>query len=213
MATLPDATRFHIDGKWVQPVGKASAPMINAALYDRVAQIAVETAEALSTGPKGDVGLIANANQYQIVKDYIATGLKEGASLLTGGSERPAPLDEGYFIQPTIFADVTPGMVIEQEEIFGPVLTLTRYETVAEAISIANNSPYGLSGAIWSKDLDRANQVAAELRTGMVHINGAGLDSRAPFGGYKSSGNGREWGVHGFEEFLELKSVYGAEPT
>jgi aldehyde dehydrogenase (NAD+) len=118
-------------------------------------------------------------------------------------------LKSGYFVQPTVFADVTSDMTIAREEIFGPVLVLMRYESEEEAIRVANDSIYGLSGHVHSSNLQRGRAVAARLRTGMVHLNGAARDFRAPFGGYKRSGNGREWGREGFREYLETKSIMG----
>ena len=124
---------------------------------------------------------------------------------------KPEGLDKGYFAKPTVFADVNNDMTIAREEIFGPVLSIIPYDDDEDAVRIANDTLYGLSGYVSSGNLDRARKVAARMRTGMVHINGAHLDSMAPFGGYKQSGNGREWGSHGIEEFLEVKSVYGYE--
>jgi len=183
------------------------------ALYDQVAQGAAEAAKAVTVGPAGSdatIGPIANETQYARVISLIEKGIEEGAALLAGGPERPRGLNRGYFVQPTVFGGVTQDMTIAREEIFGPVLSVMAYDDVDEAVEIANASDYGLSGAVWGADLAEANAVATRLRTGMVHINGAPLDSAAPFGGYKMSGNGREWGRYGLEEFLELKSVYGA---
>lgn len=176
-------------------------------LYVSAAKAAKSAAQALTVGSDGDVGPIANAAQYARVNAYIEKGIQEGATLLAGG---PRATEKGFFISPTVFGDVTAGMVIANEEIFGPVITLIIYDTIEEAVSIANDSEYGLSGAVWSAERKRAVDIAKQLRTGMVHINGAGLDVAAPFGGYKKSGNGREWGVFGLEEFLEIKSIYGA---
>ncbi len=119
-------------------------------------------------------------------------------------------MDKGYYVKPTVFSNVSNDMTIAQEEIFGPVLSILPYKDEDDAIHIANDTPYGLSGYVSSGDIEHAKRVAARLRTGMVHINGASLDSAAPFGGYKQSGNGREWGAYGIEEYLEIKSVYGA---
>jgi aldehyde dehydrogenase (NAD+) len=141
--------------------------------------------------------------------DHIAEAVVAAVQKLTVGAERPADLKRGYFIQPTVFGDVTSDMRIARDEVFGPVLALMRYSSVDEAVSIANDSEYGLSGYVWGSDSRKAVEVASRIRTGMVHINGAGLDSAAPFGGYKMSGNGREWGEYGLEEFLEYKSLYG----
>jgi aldehyde dehydrogenase (NAD+) len=122
-------------------------------------------------------------------------------------------MDCGYYAQPTIFADVRPEMTIAREEIFGPVLCMLSYRSEEEAIRLANDTPYGLSGYVSSCDIEHARRVAAQLRTGMVHINNAALDMAAPFGGYRQSGNGREWGINGFEEFFEVKAVMGYQPT
>lgn len=185
--------------------------------YAEAKILAVKAAENLRMGspedPDTDIGPLANKAQYNRVIEMIEMGLEEGAELLIGGTERPHGLDFGYYIPPTIFGDVTSDMRIAREEVFGPVITIHTYDDIEEAIQIANDSEYGLSGSVWSGDHNKACHVASRLRTGMVHINGAGLDSAAPFGGYKKSGNGREWGRYGLEEFLEVKSVYGADPS
>ena len=129
--------------------------------------------------------------------------------MIAGGPGRPPGIERGYYVQPTIFADVTPDMLVAREEIFGPVLAIMPYDSEAEAIAIANDSPYGLSGYVTSASLERSRKVARQLRTGMVHLNGARADQAAPFGGYKQSGNGREWGESGFDEYLESKSLFG----
>ena len=140
------------------------------------------------------------------------SGIDEGARLVAGGLERPDGLDKGFFVRPTVFADVTPEMRIFREEIFGPVLTMTPFRDEDHAVELANASDYGLSGYVQSADLERARRVAGRMRTGMVHLNGAPTDASAPFGGYKQSGNGREWGRFGLEEYLEVKSVMGYTP-
>lgn len=155
-----------------------------------------------------EIGPIANEAQYRRVVAMIEGACAEGAEIVAGGSDR-ADAHAGFHIAPTVLASVTPGMTVAREEVFGPVIAIMGYDSVDEAIAIANDSPYGLSGYVWGKSRAEVDRVAASLRTGMVHVNGAGLDSAAPFGGYKMSGSGREWGVHGFEEFLEIKSVYG----
>jgi aldehyde dehydrogenase (NAD+) len=179
------------------------------------AAIAARVAEEIKVGnPRDDgveMGPAVSEAQWTKIQDLIQAGIDEGATLVTGGTGRPEGLDKGYFVKPTVFADVTNDMTIAREEIFGPVLSILPYDDEDEAVSIANDTPYGLSGYVSCADLDRARDIAARLRTGMVHINGAWLDSAAPFGGYKQSGNGREWGHHGIDEFLELKSVYGYE--
>ncbi|MEW4447422.1 aldehyde dehydrogenase family protein [Qipengyuania sp. JC766] len=178
--------------------------------YAETVELAKGAADAMAPGTPRGIGPLANANQYRRVLGYIETGKKEGATLVTGGTDRPEGLDKGYYVRPTVFGDVTPDMTIAREEIFGPVIAIFAYDDLDEAIEEANANPYGLSGAVWSGDPERAYAVASRLRTGMVHLNGAQLDGNAPFGGYKMSGNGREWGRHGLEEFLETKSVYGA---
>jgi len=126
-----------------------------------------------------------------------------------GGTGRPEGLNRGYYVRPTIFANVRNDMTIAREEIFGPVLSILPYSTEEEAVRLANDTPYGLSGYVQSGSIDHARDVAAQLRTGMVHLNGAGVDLSAPFGGYKQSGTGREWGDSGFHEYLEIKAVMG----
>ena len=157
------------------------------------------------------MGPVVSELQWNKIQDLIQKGIDEGATLTAGGTGRPDGLDKGYFVKPTVFSDVTNDMSIAREEIFGPVLSIMPFDDEDDAVNIANDTPYGLSGYVSSSDLDRARTVAARLKTGMVHINGADLEALAPFGGYKQSGNGREWGAHGMDEFLEVKSVYGYE--
>lgn len=182
---------------------------------DRLAEVkklARETVAELSIGMPvtgAFMGPIANVAQYKRVVAMIEQAIGEGAELIVGGADLPEALDQGLFVSPTVFVGVVPEMTIAREEVFGPVLSIMVYDDIDEAISIANDSVYGLSGYVWGTDLAKCRAVAAQLRTGMVHINGASLDSKAPFGGYKMSGNGREWGVFGLHEFLEVKSVYG----
>ena len=188
--------------------------LLPSSLYDEAVKIAIETCEGMSVGAPEDetvfMGPLANKPQYERVLEMINIGVDEGATLLCGGVEKPDDIEAGYYVKPTLFGDVTNDMRIAREEVFGPVVVLMKYESEADAISIANDSDYGLSGSVWSSSHDAACNIASQLRTGMVHINDAGLDSAAPFGGYKKSGNGREWGEYGLEEFLEVKSVYGA---
>ena len=152
-------------------------------------------------------GPMVSKRQQESVASYIASGIEEGATLVAGGAGMPEGLEGGYFVRPTVFADVTPQMTIFREEIFGPVLSISTYSTEEEAIAMANDSEYGLSGGVWSGDEERAMRVARKMRTGQVSINGGAFNVSAPFGGYKLSGNGRELGVHGLEEYLEVKSI------
>jgi aldehyde dehydrogenase (NAD+) len=178
-----------------------------------VLDIARQTVSALTVGDplreESRIGPLANAAQYAKVIDMIRRGVAEGARIVTGGDERIAGAERGFYIQPTIFADVTNQMDIAQEEIFGPVLVVIAYDTEEEAVAIANDSPYGLAAYVWSADLDRARRIAARMEAGTVHLNGAMPDFAAPFGGVKQSGNGREYGAYGLAEFLEYKSVMG----
>jgi aldehyde dehydrogenase (NAD+) len=159
------------------------------------------------------MGPLANAAQYRRVQALIGAAVAQGARIVCGGTGRPVDIDMGYFVRPTVFADVTPNMPIAQEEVFGPVLVIMPYENEEHAIEMANDSVYGLSGYVTAGNLKRASLIARRLRTGMVHLNGSKADNSAPFGGFKQSGNGREWGVHGFEEYLETKSIFGYRPA
>jgi aldehyde dehydrogenase (NAD+) len=184
---------------------------------EEAASIAAEVAAAIRVGdPRAEgieVGPLVSEQQWTKVQELITKGIDEGATLAAGGTGRPEGLEKGWYARPTVCADVTNDMTIAREEIFGPVLSIMPYDDEDEAVSIANDTPYGLSGYVSSGSLDRARRIAARLHTGMVHINGAHLDSMAPFGGYKQSGNGREWGPYGIEEFLEVKSIYGFEAS
>ena len=155
------------------------------------------------------MGPVVSEIQFNKIQTLIQKGIDEGADLIAGGPSRPEGLEEGYFVRPTIFANVSNDMTIAREEIFGPVLSIIGYKDDDDAVSIANDTDYGLSGYV-SGEPEHAQAIARKLRTGNVHINGAGPDFSAPFGGYKQSGNGREWGIEGFEEFLETKAMMGA---
>ncbi len=182
---------------------------------DEATAIAVKVADATLVGNPREkttqVGPVVSDVQWHKIQGLIQKGIDEGATLAVGGTGRPDGLDKGYYVKPTVFANVNNEMTIAREEIFGPVLSIIPYDDEDEAIRIANDTPYGLSSYVSSSDLDRARSVASRLRTGMVHINNAHLNAMAPFGGYKQSGNGREWGAHGMDEYLEVKSVYGYE--
>ena len=180
---------------------------------DEAASIAAAKADSTIVGdPRDkntDIGPVVSQLQWNKIQKLIQKGIDEGAKLVAGGPGRPIGLDKGYYVKPTVFSGVDNTMTIAREEIFGPVLSIIPYEDEDDAVCIANDSPYGLSGYVSSASPERARSVAARLQTGMVHINYAACDEMSPFGGYKHSGNGREWGVHGMEEFLEVKSVYG----
>jgi len=193
-----------------------SAPTRMLVPASRLAEVEALAAAAVANITLGDprdeqttMGPIANAAQYARVQAMIASGIEEGAKLVCGGLGRPGGLAHGYFARPTVFSDVAPGMRVAQEEIFGPVLVIIPYADEAEAIASANDTVYGLSASVQSGDRERARRVAAQLRAGQVHINYPAWTSHAPFGGYKRSGNGREYGVHGLEEYLETKAVVG----
>jgi aldehyde dehydrogenase (NAD+) len=182
---------------------------------DEAAAIAAKVAANTVVGnprEKGTrVGPVVSELQWDKIQGLIQKGIDEGATLAAGGTGRPDGLDKGYYVKPTVFADVNNDMTIAREEIFGPVLSIIPYDDEDEAVRIANDTPYGLSGYVSSGDLERARRIASRMQAGMVHINGASAEALAPFGGYKQSGNGREWGAHGMDEFLEVKSVYGYE--
>ena len=177
--------------------------------YDKAVEIAAQTANSTTVGdPQGEyrIGPIANKAQYEKIIRMIEIGIEEGASLVAGGVEKPEGYDKGYYVKPTVFANVTSDMTIAKEEIFGPVLAILKYKSEDEAIEIANDTEYGLAGYVQG-EAAHANKVARKIRAGQVIINGGARGTGAPFGGYKSSGNGREHGVHGLEECLETKAV------
>jgi aldehyde dehydrogenase (NAD+) len=179
--------------------------------HDEAAAIAGRVAESFTVGDptegKYKLGPLVSAAQRDRVVNYIKKGIAEGATLLAGGAEMPEGLTKGYFVRPTVFANVRNEMTIAQEEIFGPVLSIIPYEDEDDAVRIANDTVYGLGGGVWSGDPERAKRVARRLRTGQVEINGGKFNPLAPFGGYKQSGNGRELGKYGLEEFLEVKAM------
>ncbi len=183
--------------------------LVSAKNYDKAVEVAVNTANSTSVGdPMGEfrIGPIANKAQYEKILKMIEIGIEEGASLVAGGIEKPEGCDKGYYIKPTVFANVTNDMTIAKEEIFGPVLSIIKYENEDEAIKIANDTEYGLAGYVQGEP-EHAKKVARKIRAGQVIINGGARGTGAPFGGYKSSGNGREHGLHGLEECLETKAV------
>ncbi len=197
-----------------------SAPtrmLVPRARLAEVEALAAETAEGFAVGDPQDEatthGPIANRAQYERIQTMIEAGVAEGAKLVTGGPGRPEGLESGLFARPTIFSEVRSDMAIAREEIFGPVLAILPYDSVEEAIEIANDTIYGLGAHVHGADLDQARAVAARIRAGQVHINAPAWDPQAPFGGYKRSGNGREYGREGMEEYLETKSVLGFYPN
>jgi len=178
---------------------------------NEAAEIAREAAAAVRPGAPEDsttvIGPVVSETQWKRIEDLIQKGIDEGATLVCGGTGKPDGLSTGYYVKPTVFANVRNDMTIAREEIFGPVLAIIPYKDDADAIRIANDTPYGLSGYVSSADKDRALRIARSIRSGNVHVNGAGPDFASPFGGYKQSGNGREWGEKGLEEFLEIKAI------
>ena len=182
---------------------------------DEAAAIAKAAAEKINVGdPAAEgttMGPVVSETQWNKIQGLINKGIEEGAKLETGGPGRPEGLDKGYYVRPTVFSHVSNDMTIAREEIFGPVLSIIGYKDDDDAVRIANDTDYGLSGYI-SGSSDRAKAMAKRIRTGNIHLNGAPVDPKAPFGGYKQSGNGREWGRYGLEEFLEVKAIMGYNP-
>jgi aldehyde dehydrogenase (NAD+) len=188
--------------------------LVHGSQQERAMAAAKAAAEAYVVGdpldPRTTLGPVANRAQFLKIQRLIAAGIAEGATLVTGGPGRPEGLTRGYFVRPTVFGNVGRKFEIAQQEIFGPVLSILPYASEEEAISIANDSIYGLAGWVYSSDLDHARRVALKMRTGRVYLNGAPPDPDAPFGGYKQSGNGREGGVFGLEDYMEIKALLGS---
>jgi aldehyde dehydrogenase (NAD+) len=185
--------------------------LVHSGDYDEAVRIAAEAVGKYVPGdPKEEttrLGPVVNAKQHARVTGFIAKGVEEGAGVVAGGPEAPEGYEGGCYVRPTFFRDVTPEMTIAQEEIFGPVLSILKYEDVDDAVRIANDSVYGLAGAVWAKDEEEAVAFARRLETGQVDINGGRFNPLAPFGGYKQSGVGRELGPHGLGEYLQTKSL------
>lgn len=185
--------------------------IIHESIYDKAVELAKVKTEALVVGDPSDpgvfVGPMSSAGQKQTVLNYINKGIEEGARLVTGGTDMPEGLSKGNYVRPTVFADVTNNMVIAQEEIFGPVLSMIKYATLDEAIRIANETPYGLAAAVWAGNKEKAKAIAKKIKAGQCSINGGEANYEAPFGGYKESGNGREFGDAGLHEYCEIKSL------
>ncbi len=214
-ADLQEAVSGGVNQVFTNSGQSCNAPtrmLVPAKSHDEALQIAKATAEAVKAGDPFEegtvIGPVVSEVQFDKIQALIQKGIDEGAELVTGGTGRPDGLNRGYFVKPTVFGGVNNDMTIAREEIFGPVLTILPYDNEEEAIEIANDTLYGLSGYVQSGDVEHAKQVAARIRSGNVHINGSGADFTAPFGGYKQSGNGREWGELGFEEYLETKAVF-----
>jgi aldehyde dehydrogenase (NAD+) len=187
--------------------------LVHRSQLDDAMALAKRTAATVRVGDpldaKTTMGPLVSKAQFDKVQGLIERGIQEGATVVCGGAGRPAGFNRGYFVRPTVFADVTPAMTIAREEIFGPVLSMLTYDSEEEAVAMANATTYGLAGYVQSGDIARARRIGSQLRAGRVYLNGAPADQSVPFGGYKQSGNGREHGVFGFEEFLEVKAVLG----
>ncbi len=214
-AALEDRVRASVAECFLNTGQSCDAPtrmIVEAACYDRVVEIARDAAETTKVGDpraEGDhIGPLFDEIQWHRVQTMIATGIEEGARLVAGGPGKPPGMNRGWYVRPTVFADVTNDMAIARKEIFGPVLSILRAEDEAEAIRIANDTEYGLAAFIQTGDTERAERVAARLRAGAVHVNGGGIGWGTPFGGYKASGNGREGGAMGLEDYQEIKSLH-----
>jgi aldehyde dehydrogenase (NAD+) len=217
------------DGDFAENVGKGVASMMGnsgqtcsapsrmlvpSARMDEAIGVAREAASQTTVGdPNGDfvIGPVVSGGQFDKIQALIQKGIDEGATLVAGGTGRPEGLEKGFYVKPTVFANVTNDMTVAREEIFGPVLTIIGYDNVDHAIEIANDTEYGLAGYVAGADLEKARAVARRIRTGWVVIND-GFDFNCPFGGFKKSGNGREWGEFGFDEYLEIKGILGYAP-
>lgn len=217
-ADLKAAVSGGVNGVMMNSGQSCRAPtrmLVPNSLMDEVCEIAREAAEAWLPGdPAADakMGPVVSQEQWDKVQKLISTGVAEGARLVTGGAGKPEGLEQGFYVKPTVFRDVKNNMEIAREEIFGPVLSIIGYDTEEEAVDIANDTEYGLGGYVHSKDLEHARAIAAQIRAGYISLNNAGLDLNVPFGGYKHSGNGREFGDQAFGEFLEYKSMLGFNP-
>ena len=204
---------LHMMNNTGQSCNAPSRMLVQRSIYDQAVETAAEVAKSVTVGNAHDegrhIGPVVNELQWTKIQDLIQKGIDEGARLVAGGTGRPEGFNKGYFVKPTVFADVRNDMTIAREEIFGPVLSIIPFETEEEAIEIANDTPYGLTNYVQTQDGARANRMARRLRSGMVEMNGKSRSPGAPFGGMKQSGNGREGGVWGIEDFLEVKAVGG----
>jgi aldehyde dehydrogenase (NAD+) len=204
---------LHMMNNTGQSCNAPSRMLVQKGIYEKAVETAAEVANSVTVGNAHDagrhIGPVVNEAQYNKIQGLIQQGIDEGARLVAGGTGRPEGFNRGFFVKPTVFADVTNEMTIAREEIFGPVLSIIPFETEEEAIKIANDTVYGLTNYIQTQDSAKSNRIALQLRSGMVEINGQSRGAGAPFGGMKQSGNGREGGVWGIEDFLEVKSVAG----
>ena len=200
-----------------QSCNAPSRMLVERPVYDRAVEIARTVAESTRVGPASEpgkhIGPVVNKRQWDQIQGFIAKGIEEGARLVAGGLGLPDGMNKGFYVRPTVFADVKPGMTIEREEIFGPVLSMIPFDTEAEAVAIANDTPYGLTNYVQSGDGARRNRLARALRSGMVEMNGQSRGAGSPFGGVKLSGRAREGGHWGIEEFLEVKAISGWDST
>lgn len=212
----PDAVEWSVRKMMSNTGQSCNAPsrlLVEASIYDEAVAKAKEVAESIKVGPaseEGDhIGPVVNKKQWDQIQSYIQKGIEEGARLVAGGPGLPEGFNRGFYVNPTVFADVTPGMTIEREEIFGPVLSILKFETEEEAVKIANDTRYGLTNYVQTEDPVRANRLGHQLKAGMVEVNGKSRGAGAFFGGVKQSGRAREGGIWGLEEFLESKSISG----
>jgi aldehyde dehydrogenase (NAD+) len=208
---------LHMMNNTGQSCNAPSRMLVQRPIYDAAVETAAKTAGAVSVGNAHEegrhIGPVVNEVQWNKIQDLIQKGIDEGARLVAGGTGRPDGLNKGFYVKPTVFADVNNQMTIAREEIFGPVLSMIPFDTEDEAIEIANDTPYGLTNYVQTQDGERANRMARALRSGMVEMNGKSRSAGSPFGGMKQSGNGREGGIFGIEDFLEVKAVSGWTPA
>lgn len=208
---------LHCFGNTGQSCNAPTRMLVEAPVYEEAVSIAAKVAQSVTLGDPMDkgphLGPVVSKAQFDKIQGLIQVGIEEGARVVAGGVGRADGFDRGYYVKPTVFAGVHNDMTIAREEIFGPVLVMIPFKDEADAIRIANDTPYGLAGYIQSGDLERARRVARKIRAGSVYLNGNGQDYCSPFGGYKQSGNGREWGAFGLHDFLEVKVINGFFPA